>query len=193
MPWTRSSMTLSFRNKVLHQTKYMAGPDSVVLASPVLGGRFNKIKWGDGVASLVLFLLNQALWVAQDRGRAEREIDKALEEKKVQPDSGPHWVADFGPFVATLAELLKQRNRNGGVMKRIFGGTNIYAIEQSLCFLRQHPNVWLDVNGDLSPLEIEVYTDGQRTADPQVIEALMRAVGASRGWSVEALLRPRAE
>lgn len=186
-----ATIVLSFHEGKLRQVKFWSTPDSVVVrASPMLGGRYHHLRWGSGLASLILFLLHQAYWVAADQARAEREIEKAIEAGQPVAGSAPQWFSEHGTFVATLAELLKQRHRPASVIKRIFGVSSVFEIGNALCYRKRWPSVWLDVSGILSPLRIEIQVDGRRTTDPQVIASLMMSVAATRGWSIDSLFLP---
>lgn len=60
-------------------------------SSPARTRRYVQFHWGDQVASIVLFILHQAFWVAEDRERADRELIEAWSSGLPVPWTAPEW------------------------------------------------------------------------------------------------------
>ncbi len=159
-----------------------------VLSSPTRGGKYERIRWGDQVASLVLFLLHQALWVASDPDRAAAKWPRPSEETGRPQHLAPEWYFEYGSFVATAAEALNRPAHN--TLRWVFGWRHTSFVRSMFPIKRRPPTVAQDCRR-LSPLDVHVYLEDERVTRPEVLKELMNAVATGRGWDIEALFRPR--
>jgi hypothetical protein len=183
-----ASLALRFTGVELSAIEFRRDRDTpAVLTSPTRGGRYARIRWGDQMASVVLFALHQAHWMTSDPERAAKEIRDAVAADVAVPASAPDWYADLGPFVATAAEAVKKRFYNG--LAHVFGTEHLKFVKRAFPYKKDPPSIWHDRR---TRLAITVYADGGRVTDPRVIVRLMEAVAGSRGWSIEKLVAPDA-
>jgi hypothetical protein len=182
-------MVLSFVGGILNAVRFQRTPGGAThrVSRETHAGHV-KIFLGSQVCAILLHLLHQALWVARDAERADREVAAAVEIKPgvAIAESSHVWRERPGrPYVRTAAEALNRRCYNRLV--HIFG-TDLNFVQRSFVISRgESASVGLNCLV-FDPRGIEVRSEGKVVTDPDAIMLLMKGLARTRGWDLTDLL-----